>query len=156
MPTVASVFGVADFFLQQVDSDAGSVMTHLKLQKLVYYAQAWHLVWHGEPLVAEQFEAWVHGPVSRRLWEHYRGHGFNPLPVPASKRDFTAVFSAEQLETLQEVWNAYGRYDAKYLEGLAHQEKPWIAAREDVTRGAPSTAVISQQAMVDYYSGLQR
>jgi len=150
----ADVFDVADFFLRRVDTDAGSVMTHLKLQKLVYYAQAWHLVWQGEPLVDEEFEAWVHGPVSRRLWERYREHGFDALPIPTNSKDWATVFSAEQLSTLHEIWDAYGRYDAKYLEELTHQEQPWMEAREQVAVGAPSTAIISRESMVRYYASL--
>jgi hypothetical protein len=34
-------------------------MTTWKLQKLVYYSQAWHLVWDGEPLFTERIEAWA-------------------------------------------------------------------------------------------------
>ena len=54
---------VADYFLSLVDEDAGDSMTNLRLQKLLFYAQAWHLALTNRPLFEEDFEAWVHGPV---------------------------------------------------------------------------------------------
>ena len=48
-------------------------MTTMKLQKLAYYCQAWHLAWEGEPLFAEEFEAWANGPVSPKLFSYHKG-----------------------------------------------------------------------------------
>ena len=50
----------------------GSPVSNLKLQKLLYYAQAWHLAFFGAPLFDEDFEAWVHGPVVPRVFRCYR------------------------------------------------------------------------------------
>ena len=47
-------------------------MSHMKLQKLMYYAQAWSLVWDEEPLFPERIEAWVNGPVVRPLYADLR------------------------------------------------------------------------------------
>ena len=55
---------VAEYFLLLVDDDAGDVMTNLRLQKLVYYAQAWRLAILDEALFEDDFEAWVHGIAS--------------------------------------------------------------------------------------------
>jgi len=149
-----SIEDVANYFLTQVDDDAGSVMTHLKLQKLCYYAQAWHLVWNdGHPLFNDEFEAWVHGPANRRLFTKYKEYGSSPILCPKGFDD--GVFTVEQKETLNAVWEAYGVYDAKYLEGLAHQEDPWIKARGDKKPYEACDTVISRESMQIYYSALQ-
>jgi uncharacterized phage-associated protein len=66
--TVSALF-LSKYILSYVPS------TQLKLQKLVYYSEAWHLAYFERPLIPEDFEAWVHGPVVRSLWDHYKGRG---------------------------------------------------------------------------------
>ncbi|AOQ23092.1 hypothetical protein MTAT_26050 [Moorella thermoacetica] len=148
-----TVFDVAKYFLTRVDRGAGSVMTHLKLQKLCYYAQAWHLVFTGKPLFEEQFEAWTHGPVCPALWHEYKGCGYQPIPKP-DNFDPSTIFTKEQLEILDEVWNAYGQFDAKYLEELTHQEEPWRKARGSCLPGEACNNIISLKLMKEYYSQL--
>lgn len=147
-----TVFNVARYFLSCVDHGAGSLMTHLKLQKLCYYAQAWNLVFEGQPLFDEHFEAWVHGPVCPDLWHLYKQYEWNPIPLVEHPE--IGMFSADQLDTLDEVWGAYGELDAKYLERLTHQEDPWIKARKGFEPGDPSKMIISIDDMKDYYSQL--
>src|ERR1700730_81854 len=48
-------------------------MSAMKLQKLVYYSQAWSLVWDDEPLFDDAIEAWANGPVVRALYARHRG-----------------------------------------------------------------------------------
>ncbi len=64
----ASVLDVAAYILQ-----SQGPMTHMKLQKLCYYSQAWHLAWDGAPLFPEKIEAWANGPIIPVLYEALRG-----------------------------------------------------------------------------------
>lgn len=112
------VFVVADYFLKMVDRDAGGSITHLKLQKLVYYAQAWHLVFTGKPLFSNEIQAWVHGPVCPDLYKKYADYRYENLPEPNA----TPELSKDEMDTLEAVWECYGDYDGKYLEQLTHQE----------------------------------
>ena len=59
---------VANYFLSLCDEDAGDLISNLKLQKLVYYAQGFHLAISGEPLFDEKIMAWEHGPVIPQLY----------------------------------------------------------------------------------------
>lgn len=149
---MATIFDVANYFRQRVDSEAGDNITALKLQKLCYYAQAWHLAFTGEPLFEGEFEAWEHGPVNRALWRQYNDHKWRPIP-PEGLDDFCPeeVFTTDELHTLNEVWEAYGYYSARYLEDLTHQEDPWREARGDLPPDAPSTAPIRQEHMMYFY-----
>lgn len=144
-----NIFDVANYFLARVESDSGSLMTPLRLQKLVYYAQAWSLAILGEKLFEEGFRAWVHGPVNYELWQKY--NGLRPIkPVRASMKKF----SDDQMDLLDEVWDVYGQFDAKYLEELTHQELPWIEARKGYSPGERCSVVISTETMKKYYSSL--
>jgi uncharacterized phage-associated protein len=154
MANKPSVLDVAKYFLKIVDREAGSSITHLKLQKLVYYAQAWHLVFtDGKTLFDDQIQAWVHGPASPRLFNEYRSYGFDNIPEP---KDPLYNFSPQELETLNAVWECYGDYDGKFLEELAHQELPWKEARQGFAPGEHCTKEISLKTMQDYYTKLQQ
>lgn len=72
---------VAKWFLSRVDRDSGDSITHLKLQKLVYYAQAWNLAHFGEPLFDEELKAWTHGPVAPSVWHEYKDSRWDALPA---------------------------------------------------------------------------
>lgn len=148
-----NVHSVADYFLSIVDKDSGSSITHLKLQKLVYYAQAWNLVFTGEPMFDEEIEAWIHGPVCPELYRRFSGSGYRNLEKPDN---VPTGFNKEQLETLEAVWESYGQYDGKYLEQLTHQELPWIKAREGYEDAQHCTEKIDLDIMKDYYTELNR
>lgn len=148
-----TVFDVANYFLKAVDRDSGSSITHLKLQKLVYYAQAWHLVFAAKPMFKARIEAWVHGPVCPELYTQFAGSGSDSLPEPDV---LSKNFSSKELETLDAVWDFYGDYDGKYLERLTHQEKPWREARIGFAPGDHCTNEISLTTMRDYYTELQK
>ncbi|MBF4390478.1 Panacea domain-containing protein, partial [Vibrio anguillarum] len=65
-----SVNDVCDYVIDKV-TDSGESLSNLKLQKLVYYVQAWYLAFENSSLCDEKFEAWVHGPVSRALFNRF-------------------------------------------------------------------------------------
>ena len=146
-----SVFDVANFYISKAEPGSGSLMTPLRLQKLVYYSQAWSLAILGEPLFNGAFLAWVHGPVNYDLWRKYKEYSYRPIPP----RKFAAhKFSEDQLDLLEEVWEVYGQFDAKYLEQLTHNERPWQEAREGYAPGDRCNVIISMDTMKEYYSGL--
>lgn len=66
---MACVFDVAKYILCQCGK-----MSTWKLQKLCYYAQAWHLAWTGNPIFAEDFQAWSNGPVCLNYSMRIRGN----------------------------------------------------------------------------------
>ena len=122
-------------------------MTHKKLQKLCYYAQAWHLALHGSELFAERFEAWVHGPVSPVLYSIYVDYGWEKIPSEASQ----PILDEASEGILQAVWNTYGSFDGDQLEALTHSEVPWQKARGNLQPCDTCTRKIEHQDMRDYY-----
>jgi uncharacterized phage-associated protein len=135
--------------------------SQLKLQKLVYYSEGWHLAYFGHPLIDENFEAWVHGPAVRSLWDYYKGRGdyFTPFrlkPEPAERiRDyFRRLLRPEQLELINDVLKEYGDKSAYHLESLSHSETPWREARNGHAQSEHSEAVISKETMKKYYQSI--
>ncbi len=146
------LISISEYFLNKIDLEAGESITPLKLQKLVYYAQAWSLAFNSS-FIQEDFQAWVHGPVIPSLYVHYREFGSANLPKVYS---FDAsVFEQEELNILDLVWSVYGKYDAKYLERLTHAERPWVNARQGLDHKERCNNIISKQETQDYYSGLR-
>lgn len=150
---MASIFDVANYFISRAQIQEESIVTPLKLQKLCYYAQAWSLVWDNKKLFNEEFEAWAHGPANHELFTKYHQYKFNPI-TEIDDNFNVDVFTEEQLETLDAVWNAYGIYDGKYLEQLTHSEEPWKVAREDCGIGEKCNELISCKLMQEYYSSI--
>lgn len=124
-----------------------NAISNLKLQKLLYYSQAWHLVFYDKALFDDKIEAWVHGPVVRSVFGEYKIHRWNPIPNPGKKPDFPK----EIQEHLSEVIRVYGKFDAVSLERLTHQEDPWRDARKGLAPDEPSTRVITHEAMKKFH-----
>jgi uncharacterized phage-associated protein len=142
---MASVHDVAAYIV----ANQGS-LSAMKLQKLVYYAQAWSLVWEGRPLFSESIEAWANGPVVRELYEHHRGQ-FEVRNWPEGHPE---KLSAADRATIDAVLGFYGGKPAQWLSDLTHKEQPWCEARRGAPEGARSSAIITPEAMRAYYGSL--
>lgn len=141
---------VADFFLS-LANESGGVITNLKLQKLVYYAQAWYLANFHKPLFNEDFQAWVHGPVIPKLYEKYKRFGCGQIVKELDPDEVKTRFDAETIEFLTEVANVYMPYDGYALELMTHQETPWTVARGDIESDAKCHTSIDMKLMEKYY-----
>jgi uncharacterized phage-associated protein len=119
-----SCFDVARYFLSLVDEEAGDSLSNLKLQKLVYYAQGFHLALHDEPLFRERIEAWAHGPVVPDLYHALKK--FGAAAVTFDGEFNTDTFSATEKELLNEIYSVFGQFSASRLRNITHQEPPWI------------------------------
>jgi uncharacterized phage-associated protein len=138
---------IANYFIW-LANETGSFLSNLKLQKLVYYAQAWYLALHDQPLFDEDFEAWIHGPVIPTLYQEYKKFSWKPILKEVEKPNF----SPEVNDFLQELTEVYFGCDAFELEQMTHREDPWIDARGNLPIDAPSNAIIPKEAMQEYYN----
>lgn len=125
-----SCHDVARYFLAQCDEEAGDLISNLKLQKLVYYAQGFCLALYGRPLFPERIEAWQHGPVVPELYHAYKDNGAGPIPAPQDL-DFER-FSQDERELLDEVANVYGQFSAWKLRNMTHEEAPWASVQHAI------------------------
>jgi len=125
-------------------------ITNKKLQKPVYYAQAWSLVLNNKKLFSDPIEAWVHGPAVRSLYVRYKKFGFDPIQEEVKANTLSIAGQAKKL--LDSIWKLYGKMDAGYLEMLTHSERPWQEAREGLQSFESSGKEISLKTMKSYYS----
>lgn len=144
---MATMLDAAQYILQS----AGE-MTAMKLQKLMYYAQAWSLVWDEEPLFDEDFEAWANGPVLPALYARHKGQFKVSADIVTDAN--AGALSVEQRQSIDKVLSFYGNQSAQWLSNLTHQERPWAEARSGVSDGEPCSATITKLAMHEYYSSL--
>lgn len=141
-PTVSAV-DVADAVLDRL----GPIDSY-KLQKILYYAQAWHLAWYNQPLFSEEIEAWRDGPVVRQVWTKTTGlHTVRGMPGADKTK-----LSDSQMKALSAVVDRYGQFTGSKLSEMTHNERPWRQARADLPEGASSTEVISKSSLGDYYA----
>ncbi|MGK7944953.1 MAG: Panacea domain-containing protein [Microcystaceae cyanobacterium] len=142
---MATSHDVATYILNQK-----SPITAIKLQKLVYYAQAWSLVWDEKPLFQERIEAWANGPVIPELYECHRGQ-FEVESLSVGDPD---NLTNTQKETIDEVLNFYGDKSSQWLSELTHKEMPWIQARQGLAPGERGNQEITLDSMAEYYGSL--
>lgn len=140
---MATALDVSKYFLCLIDPDVGDLISNLKLQKLVYYAQGFHLAMHGSPLFNEEILAWEHGPVVESLYHIYKDFGSSAIPVPENFND--EVLTTQEKELLKEVFEVYGQFSAWKLRNMTHSEQPWIETK----RNHP----ISNEVMAAYFKG---
>lgn len=130
------------FKAQNDEPNGGERLTNLKLQKLLYYQQGFHLAFFGTPLFAENVEAWMYGPVVPAVYDEYSSYGSSALPEVSEPIPLTE----EEEGLFNEVYDAYREFSAIGLMNRTHAERPWIDAVPH-DRGT----VISQDSMKSYF-----
>ncbi len=154
MTTIVSHHDVSRFFIG-LSNETGSFISNLKLQKLLYYAQAWHLARFGKRLFEGEFQAWVHGPVLPESYREFKEFGWKPILLDVNEsyhQEFFQKLTKDQSEILEEVIDEYFGETGFELERMTHLEMPWQKARIGLSSDTPSENVIRDEWMIDYYS----
>lgn len=135
---------IASWFLnenrKQMNFEDSEYITNLKLQKLLYYAQGYYLAKTNTPLFSEEFLAWEHGPVIRKIYDKYKINGSKGIEYD---EDFTADIDYQTESILHYVYNEYGKYTAWKLRDMTHEETPW--------KTTPRNEVISKDKIREYF-----
>lgn len=133
---------VAKYIISRLDQpEVGETITHLKLQKLLYYAQGIHLALTGQPLFSDEIRAWQFGPVVRSVWTTFRHEGREPLSLVDG--EVAPELDATTRHIVDDVIEVYGQFSAAALMRMTHAEPPWKEAGQD--------GVISHRAMLDFF-----
>ncbi|MEZ4789054.1 MAG: DUF4065 domain-containing protein [Flavobacteriales bacterium] len=162
-PTTVNIKELAEYLIARFQAE-GVPITPVKLQKLLYYIQAWHLVYEkGHPLFNDQPEAWVNGPVYKAVFPLYKNRFMYDSIVLAGVKDdaearaamekkFAALkLNQEQAGLLESVIQAYGFLENEKLILLSHSEKPWLEARVGLGPLEKSAKPISHDTMRAFY-----
>lgn len=123
----------------------------LKLQKLLYYCNAWRLADYDEPLFRDEIQAWKHGPVVASVYPLHRGK-IELDEWPHGNPD--GLTWAEQ-RVIDNVVDSYGGLSGWRLRNLTHQEEPWIDAWEQAQRGQILHVPIDPDIMKNFYKNMR-
>lgn len=137
---------IAHWFISRTQSDYDSgisdeLITNLKLQKLLYYAQGCTLALTGQPLFEEDFRAWEHGPVITDIYHTYKSNG--KCGIFASNDYNISCIDIETGNILESVYNEFGQFSASKLRNMTHNETPWIETNKN--------DIISKNSMKEYF-----
>jgi len=139
------VIQIANQLLLYSADKGGELMTNMKLQKMLYYQQGFHLAYFGTPLFDEDIEAWMYGPVVPSIYEEYKSNGRNGI-----EPNRELAFSFEQKKELalfNEVCKVYGAYSAIGLMNMTHEEMPW----KSTPTGEGEGHVIAKEKMQSFF-----
>ncbi len=135
---------VAKYILNMANNE-GDLITNLRLQKLLYYAQAWYLVNFDRPLFDDTIKAWTFGPVVGSVYYIYKKFRHTPIDYK-NKEDIGKLFSEQDKEFLAEFYGVYSNYSAHDLLNMSHNDAPWIEA------SATTSQVIDIDRMKEFYT----
>jgi uncharacterized phage-associated protein len=133
---------VADYFVAAAHQ-RGEPVSNLKLQRLLYYAQAWHLGRYGRALFPGKIEAWLTGPVVAPVYWRFRKHGIHPIPageLPVDLPPETASF-------LDGIAREYLGVDEYELDRMSCAEAPWQRARRSADEASDEKPALSEGDM---------
>lgn len=154
------IFGVSDkminvisYIFKRVDE-----ITPLALQKILYYIQGIYAVIYDKVLFEETCEAWVHGPVYRKVYMMFKDFKYNPIDDNRFifLEDKYIKLKDEEKEVVDLVLDTFGKYSGKVLERITHKEEPWINAREGYFEDEISDEEISFSAIQNYFMDINK
>ena len=145
---MTSADAVADHLIA-LAHQRGESLNNLKLQKLLYYAQAWHLALHDEPLFPEKFQAWPPGPAIPTVYWRFKEHGIGDIPLQG-----TPDIPESVRPLLAEIMEQYGPLDEYDLSSMTYRESPWATAHRGYDIGDPCDVELDEDEMRSYFRRL--
>lgn len=141
---MADVSEVAKYFIARNDDrQSGELITNMKLQKLLYYAQGLHLAIYDKPLFDASIVKWIHGPVVPDIYHKYKFNGSSGISLSEDDPLNMNAFSSEELEVMDEAYDVFGQFSAWRLREMTHEEPPWKNAQDNES--------ITHQSLRDYF-----
>jgi uncharacterized phage-associated protein len=124
---------IAKYFLYKANQE-GDLITNLKMQKLLYYAQAWYLVNFGRTLFDDQILAWDLGPVIKNVYNKFKKFRHTPILFDDDCKEILKKFKKEDLRFLDEFYDQFIEYSAHDLVNMSHNEEPWKKAHKTASK----------------------
>ena len=140
-----NVYEIANLILRLAYNGYGSEpISNMKLQKLLYYEQGYHLAYFGTPLFDEEIEAWKYGPVVPQIYEKYKKYENHPI-MP---EDGEVSISGEHYELFYNIFTFFNQYSAFGLMEKTHREDPWLLTSRN---GVGPSHVIPKGLILDFF-----
>ena len=148
-----SALDIAEYVISQfcgedkrVDEGVAEGISNLKLQKLLYFCQAFLLVFSEKPMFKEEIYAWKYGPVVKEVYEKYKEHKNRPLSNTQGSN-----LDSKTKKMVGEVLQTFGGYSAIRLMEITHSHKPWKDLQKKIEKGELDL-VITHKAIKKYYT----
>lgn len=126
-------------------------VNYLKLQKLIYLINAWHLAYFDQPLIDDDFRAWVHGPASKKLWDYFHQ---KELSKQKGVDDFESQLTDDQQDLLDDLLVEYQEDSLMELNKLLEGEPAWKEARKGFRKEEVCETVMNPKTIKKYYRSL--
>ena len=124
-------------------------LNHLRLQKLLYYTQGWHVAAYGRRMFLDRIEAWKNGPVVVEVYPHFKAHGF--MSILPEEADSPSNLTQPERCFTRSIWDEYKKYSATQLMKMTHEEKPWREARRGLPLGEKSNEEITVESLRAFF-----
>ena len=126
-------------------------ITHLALQKMLYYVQAFYQVFFNSYIFDNDCEAWIHGPVYSEIIKKYSGYDVT------QHNDILATFefTPEEKAIMDNVALNFGCYSGKILEQFTHSELPWIETRKGLSDTEIENRIITKKLIAEYFKNVK-
>ena len=144
-------------FLVHLAAEGGEepdFLSHLRLQKLLYYVQGWSLAMRGRPMFPDRIEAWAHGPVVRDVYRRFADKGRRAIMPDDFEDQGEFELNAEDRELIGSIWDVLKDHSAFSLRKMTHDEPPWADAHAGYGAADRCEVEITQDAMRDYFKTL--
>ena len=144
----------AKYLIELAANEPGEAepMTHMRVQKLLYYVQGWHIGLFGRPLFSDPLEAWKDGPVAPTVYSAVKAVVADAPARPLAPNDFgSAALSGRDRVFIETVWAKYRKLSASGLRELSHAEPPWIEARGSTPEGGVCDSEITPDSLRRFF-----
>ncbi len=156
-----SALAVSNALLACAKKETESI-SHLQMQKLLYFAQGWSLAIRGRALFEDRIEAGRYGPIVPIAFDAFEKFGLGPITEPASSPSYWSqpggnvppISDKEDLQFVLEVWSTYKKFSALELASISLRAGgPWSILKEEHQEELRAEGpVISQQWLKDAFS----
>ncbi len=137
---------ICNLMLDEADRNETPI-THLALQKLLYFAHALYLTRTKNPLVTGYFEAWQHGPVHPGAYKAFKAAGARPIvfraerqnPLTGERSPLPKLSDRFVIQLVRDVMLSYGPMTPSRLRDISH------------AKGAPWDCVVSEGRQIPVF-----
>ena len=145
---------ICDYVILRLKQEEDMPLSNIKLQKLLFYIQAWHLAFKKNKLFDGDFQAWVHGPVNRQIYDRFNSSKYLYSEINITDiqdLDVIAKLSVEEILHINKVLEVYAPYSGVDLEEMTHKEEPWISARNGYAANERCEEIIDNVLLGEYF-----
>ena len=158
-----SALAVANTLLAMTRERGIVDVSPMKLQKLLYFAHAWHLALFDAPLFREGIEAWEWGPIVPGIYPTFREFGNFPIDKEGKEltwdngkiqiqSPYVKDDDSEVKDLLQEVLRVYGGLTAIQLSNITHADgTPWSIVASKYHSYLPGGLAIPNELIRDVF-----